>query len=704
MNTVFDAPELFIRRDRPQISAQLGAIVCCAGYGKTSYLSQLSASNPGSVCLSLKAYDDSPDRICAVMKAAIPALTGCNTGFETVLRFAAEMAVRETPLVLIDNADVVRDQTALAFLDFLCMAALDGKFRLLMTGRGIPGFLLSYLMNGRATLYGVAEMRLTKAETENYLQLRGRHYDEKYLNTLYAFTGGWCVGVSALAGVDGAPADSVGKTLLEAYIENNIMLRLNPELVEYLRLTAFIDAHGEDFAARVFGIDDGGLREDRLVTQGVLARDENGSVVFPEAMRAIFAFTLSEEKKRLIMDRASSYYITEKRFAEAIKLFDASANAAAAERILKNYGDRFLANYEFELIGYCGNIIEKNRGTTDPEVLGILAQYFYYCGDHAKMEAAYNLADSMFGKENKYSVYRKLYKGLLRYEGNKELYSLNVKSACEYLETNMLPMPFLHQQELDTLTLIRSGSDDSGKLRIYRFGTLRLSVGDAEIQCKSRKSIELIAYMLENEGRPIPREDLLNMLWHDNIPSNAVAMLHNIIYGLRRELTAYGLENVIIYRNKCYMLDMSMIVEDDREIIETCKAAEAADKKKLASHEAVLEKYWGRYLGTSDSRDSQEQKEYYDHCFVKASLMAAELCKENQNREKEMLFLKNALELDPYSEQIVCSYILCCFAIGKPDKAKRTYDEYAKLIDEELGITPSLWLKKEFLSGFSNDA
>ena len=704
---VSDTPKPLVRRERPEMSASLGAVVCCAGYGKTSYLAQLNKDCENSVLLSFKRYDNSPERVVSLIEAAIKSPSDLTGDYDKVFHFTKEMSSKEGGLVLIDNADVITDKEASSLLTVICDAALEGGFRLLLAGRSIPPFLIDYLMNGSACLYGIREMSLTRSETEEYLKLINKSYDEKYVNALYSFTLGWCAGVAEIAknaDADGEIPLCINKTYLEKYIEYNILSDLGGDLAEYLKLTAFLDAKSGDFASTVFGINDGKTREERLVSNGVLLKDESGRTELPEVMRAVLSNTLEYDRKRKITERASQYYIKEKCFAEAVKLFDVSGNAAAAERMLKNYGEKFLSNYEFELVGYCGDIIEKNGGTTDPEVLGILAQYYYYCGELSKMEAAFNMADSMFGKENRYSVSRKLYNGLIRFNKNKKLYTENVKSACEYFEANAIPLPFLNKQELDTLSLILNGSDDSGKLRIYRFGTLRLYVGENEIQCKSRRSLELVAYMLENEGKPIERETLLNMLWKDDIPTNAVAMLHNLIYGLRKELGAYGLENIIIYKNKCYLLDMSMLVEDDREILEVCEAVENSDKKKLALHAGVLEKYWGRYLGGADSRDSQDMREYYDRCFVKASLMAAEICREKKDFERELLFLKNASDTDPYSEQIICNYIKCCFAYGKPDKAKKKYDDYSKMIDDELGIEPSLWLRKEFLSGFSNEA
>ena len=93
------------------------------------------------------------------------------------------------------------------------------------------------------------------------------------------------------------------------------------------------------------------------------------------------------------------------------------------------------------------------------------------------MEAAYNSADSMFGRENRYSVYRKLYNGLIRYEKNVKLYSGNVLSALGYLKENSLPLPFLYQKELDVLNSITEENSGNGaRVSVSRFGVFTVKV------------------------------------------------------------------------------------------------------------------------------------------------------------------------------------------------------------------------------------
>ena len=62
------------------------------------------------------------------------------------------------------------------------------------------------------------------------------------------------------------------------------------------------------------------------------------------------------------------------------------------------------------------------------------------------------------------------------------------------------------------------------------------------------------------------------------------------------------------------------------------------------------------------------QKEYYDRCYVNACRMLSEHYRGSGEYERELLFLKNALRLDPYSEQLVHDILVCCSALGKPDK------------------------------------
>lgn len=703
----FGRPEPFIRREgRPPLSS-LNVIAACAGWGKTSFLSQLAEDHPGCVCISAGAEDDSCARLLSLLAGALPqaGISSSDDDYTAVSKAAQALSADGGGLLLFDNASLITDSRAVSLLTLLARAAAAGKFTAVFAARQIPDFLLAFVMDGSASLFGVSELRFTRGETAKLAEAFAADPADIYINTLHSFGGGWCAAEAALARAGGDPVQALDRTLLARYVSSNILSGLSDDLREYLLMTAFITAGDDALPREVFRVPDGGARMAALEALGIAS---SGDSAYPEVMRRILTSFLPSQTRKTLVERAADHFIRNKRFAEAVSLFEAGGDSSAAERVLRIYGAELLANCEFELIGYCGRIIGRPESISDPEVLGALAQYHYYSGEYDKMERAYNLADSMFGKENKFGVYRMLYKGLLKYDSSPELYSANVRRAAEHLAANGLPLPFLYQKEqtlFDKLTEKAAPEPQKPVLSVYRFGELRLTAGSEqkEIQCKTRRSSELIAYLLENRGRTIGREEILNAFWPEDMPANAVAMLHNMIYNLRRELSAFGLENIISYKNRSYSLDMSMISEADSDILSACRCADSGDTSALLAYESSAEIYWGRFLGAADCLWAREKKEYYDRCYVNACVMLSEHYRASGELERELVFLKNALRLDPYSEQLVHDILVCCSALGKPDKAHKYYEEYSARLDADFGTRPSKWLRNKYLSCFSDE-
>ena len=700
-------PSPFIRREgRPELS-RLTVICCCAGYGKTAYLSQLHEDIENSILVSFDSLDDSSFRIVSLLSEALSEPSGeCRDIAGYTGGLISALCAKGVTL-LIDNADRLSSPEAASLLCTLAQAALCGKFRIVFAVRQIPGFLLEYLMDGSAGLMGADEMSFTASETASLAKKLCPDASESFVSDLHTFSGGWSIAAAVLArSGEGELRLSADGSFLPEYIRYNITDPLDEDLRRYLLASAFL--HGDDsFFRDGLRLPDAAYSRGRITRMGI-APAQSGDIIYPEVMRYLLSHLIPGKEKNDLIEKASGYYIDNNRFAEAVKLFEVSGNASAAEKILALYGGRMLENCEFELIGYCGSIIGGTEKVRDADALGALAQYYYYNGEYKNMEKAFNLADSMFGKENRFSVLRKLYKGLLKYELRPELYSSNIRTAVGWLRDNDQPLPFLYSREqeiLEGLSKERNKTPEPQLLYIRRFGGLHITAGDdrSEIQCKTKRSAEIIAYMLEQGGKPVSREKLLNALWPEDMPANAVAMLHNMIYHLRRVLTEYGLENIISYKNKYYTLDEKLVSDEDKELISACIAGGSGDTGYLFDHDEILRNYPGGYLEGTDSLWACEKREYYDRCYISACTIVSEKYISDRRFEEAELLLKNAYRLDPYSEQLVYSLLNCYSCLGKPDKVKECFEEYAQKLDQEFGTRPGKWLRKFFLSCFSDD-
>ena len=495
---------------------------------------------------------------------------------------------------------------------------------------------------------------------------------------------------------------------LRSFIEYSILGEMPESLADYVRRTAFLGECPEDVCRGVLGERHPAEKLAKLCAGGILVCAEQSTAfpVYPPAIRRALSGMLPASEQHALSEKAVAWYAKNDRFAEAVRLLEESGDADTVERLLAKYGAKLLENREFALIGYCAEIIERSRIPSDPSVLGVLAQYFYYNGEYAEMERVLNAADSMFGKENLYSACRGLYNGLLKFERNPELYTANICRFAAFLSENGHPLPYLHESDRMLLErVLRSHAPDNTRpLRMKRFGgfSLTMHADGREISWRTRKAAEFAAYMLERGGKPIERDRLLSVLWNDTMPDSAVAMLHNIIYSLRRELSAPEFREFITYKAKCYEMDVTLICDGDEAIFTACREVSARNADGLLPHAELFSAYWGKYLAGMDCEWAREVREYYDRAFVEGCLMLAAHFHAEGAYGKELLYLKNAAVLDPYSEQITRELIYCYAAQGYPNRAKMCYDEYCALIGEELGIEPGKWLRREYLACFSD--
>lgn len=226
-------------------------------------------------------------------------------------------------------------------------------------------------------------------------------------------------------------------------------------------------------------------------------------------------------------------------------------------------------------------------------------------------------------------------------------------------------------------------------LTVSCFGKFRVEIyrTGKEISWRTRKALELFACLIDREGKPVERRALLEQLWPDNAPNNSVAMLHNMIYSIRKELSSQPeLAGLIQYRNHQYYLDTSQMVIDLESKKEICRLAETADAEALYARREELLTPWGVYLAEVDGTWCMARRVYFERGYGKACSLLADFCRKQGDYETEEACWTAYVASDRYSEDAVAGLLQCYVRSGDRKQIKRVFESAQKIFREELDV------------------
>lgn len=250
-----------------------------------------------------------------------------------------------------------------------------------------------------------------------------------------------------------------------------------------------------------------------------------------------------------------------------------------------------------------------------------------------------------------------------------------------------------------------SGKVNRKPLQVSCFGKFRVVISKTgkEISWRTRKALELFAYLVDLEGKPVERRVLLEQLWPDNAPNNEVAMLHNMIYSIRKELRSQPeLKNLIQYKGHQYCLDISLIDVDLESKKQICKLAETGKAGELYKHREKLLNQWGAYLKEVDGIWCMARRTYFERTYEKACSLLAAYCRERRDFETEAACWSAYMAADRYSEEAVAGLLRCYADMGERHQMRQVFESSRKIFREEMGIEPSAEIVRIYEQGLKN--
>ena len=250
-------------------------------------------------------------------------------------------------------------------------------------------------------------------------------------------------------------------------------------------------------------------------------------------------------------------------------------------------------------------------------------------------------------------------------------------------------------------------------LKVNMLGGLSIQSGGAEINDsdnRSRKVWLLLAYMIYCRKRPVTQEELVRLLWDDgdNVtnPANALkTMFHRVRTTLDRLGDSAG-HVLIVRQGGSYAWNCKVPLTLDVEAFdELCQSASDATRPKdrLERCLKALELYGGDFLEHFSSDPwVVPVAAYYHNVYLQVTHEVLPMLEEADRREEAALLCRQAIQLDPYCEELYWHLMRNLLDLERQKEAIVVYEEVTQLLYDNFGVNPSDELRALYREAMSS--
>jgi class 3 adenylate cyclase/DNA-binding SARP family transcriptional activator len=207
----------------------------------------------------------------------------------------------------------------------------------------------------------------------------------------------------------------------------------------------------------------------------------------------------------------------------------------------------------------------------------------------------------------------------------------------------------------------------------------------------------VFSYLAAQHGRPVPRDELADLLWGNDLPATWEKALRVLMTKLRALLEECGLESSSVLRSAfgCYQLtlppDAWIDVDAAASAVERGEAALAAEDLDEARAQASTGADLARrvFLPGEDGRWVEDQRRELRDVLVRALECLRDAALAEGEFGSAVRYAAEITELEPFRETSYRALMQAHVAAGNPAEALRVYERCRRFLADELGAYPS---------------
>ncbi len=204
----------------------------------------------------------------------------------------------------------------------------------------------------------------------------------------------------------------------------------------------------------------------------------------------------------------------------------------------------------------------------------------------------------------------------------------------------------------------------------------------------TRKARVLLKQLAVAQGRPVPVDELVEVVWGDETPRTPSDQLSVLVSRLRSVLGAHRLPRTDAgYSLAADWIDTVELEERTREVEERLRSHELGSA--LAAAQVALATARGPLLPEEDAAWADEARPSVDRLVARARLLAAEARLAVGEFAAARVAAQSVLDLDAYDEAALRLVMRADASAGRPGAALAAFTEVRHRLAEDLGTSPA---------------
>ena len=238
------------------------------------------------------------------------------------------------------------------------------------------------------------------------------------------------------------------------------------------------------------------------------------------------------------------------------------------------------------------------------------------------------------------------------------------------------------------------------KIKIQLLGKFEITQNGSAVLDKvsqSKKTRDLLSYLILQENRAVPHAELFENLWSDDENANPESSLRTLLYRYRNILENENfnmLRDSVITGRGMYRwnreLDCSIDVFEFEQLCRDSAEDNLSNEEILALCEKARNLYCGDLLPMSAGIPWVIPKSvYYHELYLKNIFRMIDLLKQKEDYEQIVDICQKALAIDLFEDRLHIELIQALIHSGKNKAALQQYQATSDIYYKQLGVAPS---------------